>query len=136
MEKNMKRLCLIALITLMVGPAFAAGRAYDTTGPDGKSSLTPPFSDYVYNYSLAANTAESITWPTNANRVNLACQAPYWVRVGGTAAVPVADVVDGTGSALNSAQRRRGSESSVSIISATAQVCSAEFWYEKDGVAP
>lgn len=106
-------------------------RQYKTIGPGGASSFTPPLSDYVNSYALAASTAETITWPEGMTHCNIVGVAgvDYYVRAGGTATVPSADTTDGTASARNVAQRARyESEVSFSIISAYATVITVEFW--------
>lgn len=104
-------------------------RAYNTTGPGGVGTLTPPLSNYVNAYSLAVDTAETITWPNGAQYCNIVGDGnDYYVRSGGTATVPSADTTDGTASARNPSQRQRGSEASFSIISSVAQVVTVEFW--------
>lgn len=106
-------------------------RPYETTGPGGVAALTPPISDYVNAYALAASTAETITWPEGMTHCNIVgvSGVDYYVRTGGTATVPSADTTDGTASARNVAQRRRHeNENSFSIISASATVITVEFW--------
>ena len=106
-------------------------RSYDTTGPGGVGALTPPISDYVNAYALAANTAETITWPAGMTHCNIVGEdgTDYFVRAGGTATVPTADTTDGTASARNVAQRQRTeNETSFSVISASATILTVEFW--------
>lgn len=62
-------------------------------------------SAYVDDRVLAAGVAETVTKPTGTpaqtyNTCVITSNADVWVRRGGTAAVPAADVTDGTGSAL------------------------------------
>jgi hypothetical protein len=91
--------------------------------------LTPPISDYIMNISLSADTARTITWPSGANIANISSQLPVWVTSGVTTAqVPTGDVLDGTGSAFNKAQFARNYDTIFSVISATDQVISIEFW--------
>lgn len=102
---------------------------YNELGPGGTSSLTPYFSSYVNSYSLSANTAKTITWPTGAQFCNIVGDGhDYFASTSGTATVPVGDVTTGLASARNVAQRQRGTESTFSIISATSQVLTIEFW--------
>lgn len=107
-------------------------RPYNTEGPGGVAALTPPLSDYVNAYSLAAATAETINWPAWATHCNIVgvTGSDYYVRADGSAAtVPSADTTDGTASARNPAQRKRSeNENSFSIISSDAQVVTVEFW--------
>lgn len=121
---------LFLAAVLLAAPAEAStvNKFFRTKGPDGSSALMPPITTYVNTYSLAAATAESITWPAGYNRMNISCAQDFWVRNGGTAVVGASDVTDGTGSARSIGARVKGSESSISIISTNAQVCSVEFW--------
>lgn len=62
-------------------------------------------SAYVDNRVLAASVAETVTKPTGTvaqtyNSCVITTNADIWIRRDGTAAVPAADVTDGTGSIL------------------------------------
>ena len=57
-------------------------------------------SDVIDARLLAANTAESHTIPTGAKFVRIAADVAVYVKIGGTAAVPAADVTDGSASEL------------------------------------
>ena len=105
-------------------------KGYETLGPGNASSFTPPISNYVNSYLLAAATAETVTWPTGATHCNIVgvSGVDYYVSTG-TATVPAADATDGTASARNSAQRQRSEgEDGFSIISAAVTVITVEFW--------
>lgn len=52
-------------------------------------------------------TNEDYTVPAATGAVILSTNAAIWVKLGGTAAVPAADVTDGSGSILISAGRER-----------------------------
>lgn len=92
--------------------------------------------DHINNQVLAvAGTAETITIPAGADYVLLAGTADFFARWdGGTAAVPAADVADGTGSELNPVGRHiRGK--TISVVSATAgAIITASFWKGADRV--
>lgn len=104
-------------------------RTFNTIGIEGQVDLTPYNSDYINQYSLAAGVAEIVAWPEGASKCNIVGDASYATRSGGTAVVPVADITDGTGSALRVSQRKKfPNETGFSIISATAQVVTIEFW--------
>lgn len=71
----------------------------------GTSSFRPGIParpDYVDARVLAANTAKQHTVPTGAAYVYIAAEMPVYVAWGAnpTAAVPAADVTDGSGSML------------------------------------
>jgi hypothetical protein len=75
---------------------------------------------HIDNYVLAANTAETITRPTNGNVAIFSGNGDFWVAYGRTAAVPAADSTAGTNSELNPTVRRIHSATSISIISESA----------------
>lgn len=88
----------------------------------------PPMSKYVNSYALAANTAETVTWPDGYEFCKIQGTDNYWVSVGGTAAVPSTDITNGTASAMNVSERRRDGDTSFSVISTNAQTITVEFW--------
>lgn len=59
-----------------------------------------PSADGINARVLAANVAEDITIPTGANMVRLAGTVDFYLRAGAAAAVPAADVTDGSASEL------------------------------------
>ena len=67
----------------------------------GKPITAPPVSSYINNYALVANTPVSITPPGNSELALFKGTANFYVRVAGAAAVPAANVTDGTGAELN-----------------------------------
>jgi hypothetical protein len=94
---------------------------------------TLPAATYVDTRVLAANTAKTVTVPTGYSVANFASAAcSFWVRVGGAAAVPAADVTNGSGSALNPDRRRFVAGSTFSIVSGTTCTVSME-WYNAGG---
>ncbi len=106
-------------------------RQYNTTGPSGEPNLTPQISNYVNWYDMDGTNPKTVTWPASANYCNISGTANYWVAAAGQIAViPVtADKIDGTGSSLNTAQRKREqTETTFSLISSTAQFITVEFW--------
>lgn len=126
----MKKLLLTLLILgcLTQYAEAAQPTQYSTVGPGGVGTLTPPFSRFVNAYALTAATAESITWPAGALWCNISASAPFWVNANTTATIPATDVTTGNASAYNIGQRAKGPEASFSIISATDQQISVEFW--------
>jgi len=80
----------------------------------------PSLTGYVDARVLAAATAETVTVPTGCNLMLFSATGAFYVRSGGTAAVPAADVTDGTGSALSPAVRRVTPAATFSIIAPTA----------------
>ena len=104
-------------------------RPYINGSESQRGNLTPAISDTVYNISLAGGTAQSILWPVGANFANISSASPVWVAgAGNTATVPVSSNTAGTGSAYNKAQFANSGDVAFSVISATSQVISIEFW--------
>jgi hypothetical protein len=100
---------------------------------DGSFGLDAP--KYVDSRVLAANTAETVTIPYNAASVFFSANNDFFVCWdGGTAAVPAADVTDGTGSELNPTVRTfpvkvsPASQSTFSIISASTCIVTMAFF--------
>lgn len=98
-------------------------------------------SAYVDNKVLAASTAEDITRPSAYSVAVITVNADCWIRRGGTAAVPAADVADGTGAIFlpagstriidfNDSSPATGPSrlASISIISAGVALASIE-WF-------
>lgn len=89
---------------------------------------------FINNVVLAAGVAETITAPDGATHVNFSATGPYFVRWdGGAAAVPGADIIDGTGSEVNPAFRAiKRSTTAVpttfSIVAPAACVVSMSFF--------
>lgn len=88
----------------------------------------PPACEYVNNLVLAATVAETLTVPSDAICVILNYSSDCWVKVGGTASVPAADVTDGTGSQLNPSAMRGIAGKTISFCSASACIVSAAFY--------
>lgn len=92
-----------------------------------------PAEGYVDNFVLAAGVAETVTVPAGARVVYFSTTADFWVRFSNdsplpAAAVPSADVTDGTGSVFNPRSRDVTSFSQFSIISDYAAKLSLS-WY-------
>ena len=127
----MKRL-LLALI-LGLASAFAAATpnnfsvAPATVG--GGTSYLRAIPAHVDVRVLAANTNEDHTVPSTARLVIFSSScAAFYVKSGGTAAVPAADVTDGSGSALNPAGFDVEGITTIGLISPTACVITLEFY--------
>lgn len=98
----------------------------------GRESIAPVASDFVDARVLAANTAERHTLPAGAAFVSFSADGDFYVRFGNNAvnaAVPAADVTDGSASTLNPGVRRIPADAThVSIIAAATRVVTLEFW--------
>lgn len=95
-------------------------------------------SAYVDNRVLAAATAETFTKPSGYSSAVITVDTDCYIRRDGTAAVPAADVTDGTGSILIPAGQSRIIDltdspgatplASFSIVCAGAAITSVE-WF-------
>jgi hypothetical protein len=94
------------------------------------NTVTPPDSGYINNVALSSSVAATITWPTGAAYVNISCATPpYYASLQSGITVPAGTTTNGTGAALNPAQRQRGpNETAFYIIAAASQECSFEYW--------
>lgn len=91
-----------------------------------------PMPAYIDNLVLGAG-AESSTVPAGYSYVIIASTADLWVRASGTAATPVADKSDGTGSFLLPAASTRafavGTGATISVIAPSASaIVSFEYY--------
>ena len=79
---------------------------------------------------LAANTAEKVTVPTGAKFVLFSGTANYYVAFGAdpTAAVPAADVTNGSASCLNPGLRALDGAAKIGLISPTDCIVTMEFF--------
>jgi hypothetical protein len=97
-----------------------------------RRQFAPPASDFVNARVLAANTAELAAVPAGAAFVVFSSAIDFHVKFGdGTvvAAIPVADVADGSGSELNPEAREvPAGITHLSLISASAGVVTLA-WY-------
>jgi len=94
------------------------------------SSMLPVFPTYVDARVLAAAANETHTVPTGAKHVVFSANcAAFYAKAGGAAAVPAADVTDGTGSALNPAGFGIDGVATIGVISPTA--CIVTMWFYK-----
>lgn len=96
---------------------------------DENSALFYNASSTVNHYVLAAGVAENITVPSGARLVSFSPTVPFYANFnGGTAAVPVADVTDGSGSSYCPQTRYLNGITTISVISSQAGVLTAEFY--------
>ena len=105
-------------------------RAKATSG-ENFDALQP--ARYIDFRVLAASTAETITHPTGALRAVIVPNADVYVNnQGATAAVPAADITDGTGPIYIPAGTARPFEvvaaGTLSIISASAAIVAIEYF--------
>jgi len=94
-----------------------------------RNTLTIPAPAYVNAQVLAANTVESHTVPTGAKFVIFSATNIFYADfIGGTAAVPAADVTNGTAPFLNPAAVFIQGVSAISLISPAACVVTMAFY--------
>lgn len=77
---------------------------------------------------LAVSTAESHTIPTGALWVVFSSNCNFYANPNGTAAVPAADVTDGTGSELNPTAWRIEGLTSISLIAPTVCIITMSYY--------
>lgn len=123
MRANPKRLLILALAFGLALPSLAL--AVDPAQirvqiPIEYPTLTPT----VYNQVLAANVAETFTVPAKCDLIIFGQSAIFYLRSGGTAAVPAADVTDGTGSEISPAVRRVTPGDTFSLVAPAATIIS------------
>lgn len=63
-----------------------------------------PFPKWVDQITLAANTAEAYTVPTNAHYIHISTPSAIHARISGVAVTAIADVITGAGSMLISSE--------------------------------
>ena len=124
MSANLKRRLSIALalglalvpLALMAGtPSFIPQAIHDDY---------PRMTASVLNQVLAAGVAETVTVPSSCDFIVFGATGTFYVRTGGTAAVPIADVTDGTGSEVSPSARQVVPASTFSIIAPATTVVS------------
>lgn len=112
------------VILTLLGVAAAAGLLMAAAAPYSTPQILeyPAVTAYVDARVLAvAGTAEDWTVPAGCNFAVFSGTANYYVAYGtGAAAVPAADVSNGSASALNPSARRVTPADKLSIVSPTA----------------
>jgi hypothetical protein len=101
--------------------------------PDANSKASTAYSpsNQVDNRVLAANIAEPFTVPAGAHFLRLRATNPFWLNDRNNAAIPAADLTDGTGSVYVQYEHLMAIApgcTAVSVISATTNAVSAEWW--------
>lgn len=107
---------------------LASQTSFSEHGNRSSYALTP--SDYVDARVLAASVAKQHTIPTGANWVVFSSDSDFYAKFGTnpTAAIPAADVTDGTSSVLNPTVRYVNGVAKISLIAAIATVVTMEFY--------
>ena len=126
----MRKLLFAALFLVA---SAAAAQPTGKMEPGAADLLRPP-SNYILARALAANVAESVTAPSSSElslqyAAVFKCTCANWYyRVSGTAAVPAADITDGTGSENGPAALLIQQGTSISVVSPTADVLTIAFY--------
>lgn len=85
-------------------------------------------SGYVDHRVLAANVAEVHTVPTGAKSVLFQTTGTFYAKFGAAAAVPAADVTDGSGSLLNPGMRSIDGAATIGLIAPADCIVQMEFF--------
>jgi hypothetical protein len=94
----------------------------------GNNSMIGRVPEWVDARVLAAGVAESHTVPTGADIVEISSTAAFYCKPNGTAAVPAADVSDGTASELNPTGYVLRGVTSLGLISAPGATVTMKFY--------
>lgn len=89
------------------------------TDANGRPTAIIPPPDNAMVIILAAGQNKNIVVPAGASRVLFSATAPFWARIGGTASVPSADILDGTAPELNPLARMVGGGQSIGLAAAS-----------------
>jgi hypothetical protein len=98
-----------------------------------RAAFAPPVSDTINTRVLAANTVEVATIPAGAKFVSFSADGDFWAKFGTgsgvTAAVPSADITDGTSPELNSTQRRiPDGMTHIALVAGAARIVNLAYW--------
>lgn len=96
-----------------------------------QSARIAPVPDYVDARVLGVATNEDHTVPSGVRWVIFSANGDFYAKAGGTAAVPAADVTDGSGSQLNPSAwelPRDGSVATIGLIAPAATVVTMAFY--------
>ena len=99
-----------------------------TMASDNQSVDALTFSDYTDTRVLAASTAEAHAVPAGAKTVIFKATGDFYVNAFGTAAVAIADVIDGTASELNPQRRSLVGVTTLSIIAPAITTVTMSFY--------
>jgi hypothetical protein len=119
----MRAMFVLLLAILMAVPAAAAPSLTSfELQPDVRgnhNTLIPNASKWIDVRVLAAGVAETVTVPADVKIITFSSTDNFYVNYTTTAAVPVADVTDGSGAELNPGVRYVYGQGTFSIISPT-----------------
>ena len=90
-----------------------------------------PFTKESNTLVLAASTEETLAVPSGYRMVLFTSTADFWATIGGTAAVPAADITNGSSAELNPVLRRVDDGDTISVISATDAIVHMAFFKDR-----
>lgn len=130
-----KRWFLLIPLVLVAAYAYATISVPLEVATDKKSPINAiRQSNYIDARVLAAGIAESHTVPTGAVYVifsaftSTGAQASFWADFNGTAAIPSADITDGSGCEANPAVRYVKGVTTISLIAPAACIVTMSFY--------
>lgn len=84
--------------------------------------------DYVNNYHFAGAGTATVTWPTDAKLAHIIGTAAFWAKSGAGAAVPAADITNGTASRNSPSFMERRGEATFTLAVSGACEIGVEFY--------
>jgi hypothetical protein len=107
---------------------MAVNALYSSTEAYGRATWARNPPAHVNAAVLAAGTNESVTVPAGAAYVVFSAIGDFYARPGGTAAVPAADVTDGSASELNPAIWHVTAGATIGLIAPEANIVTLSFY--------
>lgn len=125
----MNRLILASVLLVFTISAYALNnfRSYPDSG--GLPSFIRLAPDYIDALVLTASVSATDTIPAGANRVifSASCSA-FYAKPGASAAVPVANVTDGTAAELNPASWHVTGYTQITVIAPVACIVTLSYY--------
>lgn len=118
----------LALLMVLASNSFAQNDFRINPSTGGLSSQIRPAPDYVNTRILAAGVSETFTVPGGIRWMLFSANCDFFAKKGATAAVPGADVTDGTGSELNPSAWFIERVAQVSVISVGTCIVTGAFY--------
>jgi hypothetical protein len=94
----------------------------------GRATDALPPSNAVCVLFLAAGVGKQVAVPGGARIVLASATGDVWMRVGGPAALPTADILDGSAPELNPAARTLGHAATIGVVAPKDCVLSLAFY--------
>lgn len=113
---------------------MAVNQIYDPQEPTGRPTFARKAPRYVDARVLAAATNETHTVPSGAKYVVFSCDDAFYAKPNGAAAIPAADVTDGSGSELRPGAWRLVADSdnvavtTIGLIAPAATIVTLSFY--------